>query len=522
MMKKRFVLIILACILLASLVVRIYKLGSLPQILNRDEAGLAYNAFLLKETGKDEWERSWPLSLESFGDYKLPGYPVVLVLFFSILGESDVVVRLPAALAGVSLVALGYMLAKQSKWGNRSALMLAVILATTPVFFFYSRIAFEALVGLAFFVLSLLLLFKKADNQQKRLFFDVTAVLLWTIAALTYNTPLLYVPFYIPVIIFARGLFRIRSWAVPVVGLLFLFTSLFIAQINLTSQKSGITIFSDETSREHANMWYASFNGPSRTLLGNKYVYFGTQVAKNAVKTFSPSFLLSKGGSHPLHQMPGTGHITVTVYLFGILGLFMASHKILKRLSRSMNLQKIIKREGTELLLVYSTIISLAPALVTVDAPHATRSLFFFFCLAVVAVYGVRQLKGNIAALFVIVSILLFAEYVSMYFNEYPQKQPSLLGVGYDTVIQEVDMSTQEQVAVVDPDGYQYILTAWYLKTDPQVFFDSIIKQLPNSYGFKYGQQMDRYHFIGHASDRSSSEKTLVEWKDGSWQVERF
>jgi len=519
---KRLGTSFLVLIIFLSFGARLYKLDTLPQILNRDEAGLAYNALLLKETGRDEWGKSWPITLESFGDYKLPGYPVLLVALFSVLGTSDAVVRLPSLLAGISLIILAYSIAKQSKWGEPYSLMLAVVVATTPVFFFYSRIAFEAMVGLALLLNALLLLFGKPFGKFTRTTQDILGIFLWLFAAITYNTPLLLIPFFLPVVVLSRGIESYKKWLLPIFALSTIFIGLFFSQVTLTSQKSGITLFNDETTREAADLWYGSFSGANQKLFGNKYFYYSTLMFKNTVATFSPSFLMSRGGSHPLHQLPGSGHVLVTVYLFGILGLILALVTCIKRMQKTLKWKKIIAYCSFELLLLYTTVISLAPSIVTVDAPHATRSLLFFFCLSVASVYALKQLKGNIGTLFIVVSILLFSQYLTKYFTEYPRSQPDILHVGFDTVIRDVESTTIGPVAVVDGDGFQYILTAWYLQTPPDLFFTTIVKQLPNSYGFKYGQQLDRYHFIGQSTDRTDSEKTVVEWKAGSWQVETF
>ncbi len=97
--------IALGLLLLVGLVLRFYKLGEIPSILNRDEAALAYNAYLLSEVGHDEWQRSWPYALESFGDYKLPGYVLAVVAVFRVLPLTDLAVRLPSAVAGVVMIA---------------------------------------------------------------------------------------------------------------------------------------------------------------------------------------------------------------------------------------------------------------------------------------------------------------------------------------------------------------------------------------------------------------------------------
>src|SRR3989344_6125658 len=125
-MKKHFWL---ALILGVALVMRIGRVGNLPAILNREEAAVAYNAYLLMETGKDEWGRRWPLALESFGDYQLSGYSVVLVPFFQLFGLHDWVVRLPSVMDGTVLVYLLYLLGKKLKLGEQYALLLALLAA---------------------------------------------------------------------------------------------------------------------------------------------------------------------------------------------------------------------------------------------------------------------------------------------------------------------------------------------------------------------------------------------------------
>lgn len=519
---KKFTASLLVLIIFISLAVRLFKLADLPAILNRDEAGLAYNALLLKETGMDEWGRTWPLTLESFGDYKLPGYPAMLVVLFTFLPENDAVVRLPSVLAGVFLPVLAYVLLLRSKWDRVSALVGATVVAATPVFFFYSRIGFEAMVGLALLLWALYLLYRDPYSKLNRVTQDVLATVVWLVAALTYNTPLLLLPFFIPLVIFGRGYLHIKRWLTPVVGLVVVFGFLFANQLSLTQQKSGITIFTDETHRELANARYTSYTGPARMVFGSKYVYFAEVMSKNILATVSPRFMLTNGGSHPLHQPPNTGHLTVAIYLFGLLGILTALSVLLQQLFKKKKILKVFKKHSFEFLLVYISVVSLAPAVITVDAPHATRSLLFFFCLGIASAYAVKKLKKNIGTLFIVVTVLLFARYVSQYFEKYPTQQPELLQVGYDDVIREVDENTDGQVAVVDPDGYQYILTAWYLQTEPSVFYSTIVRQLPNTIGFKYGQQMDRYHFIGNAEDRVPEEKVVVEWKDGAWQVQHF
>ena len=133
-MNKKILLLSLIVLLGAAL--RLFQLGSIPAILNRDEAALAYNGYLLSQTGKDEWGKIWPPTLESFGDYKLPGYPLILAILFKFLPLSDGVVRLPSAFFGIILIVVAFQLALHSKLLHRQAFHLATIIAVSPIFMF--------------------------------------------------------------------------------------------------------------------------------------------------------------------------------------------------------------------------------------------------------------------------------------------------------------------------------------------------------------------------------------------------
>ena len=68
--KKENYLLILVSLIGAFLY--FYNLGSIPPGLYLDEAGTGYNAYSILKTGKDEYGHFLPLSIKSFGDWKLP------------------------------------------------------------------------------------------------------------------------------------------------------------------------------------------------------------------------------------------------------------------------------------------------------------------------------------------------------------------------------------------------------------------------------------------------------------------
>jgi 4-amino-4-deoxy-L-arabinose transferase-like glycosyltransferase len=526
-MKKSLILFF---IFIISFLVRIYRIDQLPTTLNRDEAALAYNASLLEETGRDEWGKSWPLSLESFGDYKLPGYVYSLVGLFKVFPQEDWVVRLPSALAGSILVLLAFFFAKTVKFREPWAWLFTVLIAATPVFFFYSRIAFEANLALVLFISALTLLLSKVDGK-KRFILDLLAIILILFSVFTYNTPLLLLPFILPIFIWLRGLKYWRKWIIPAISLSLIIGIAGYQLLSLSSQKSEITVFQDETTWSNSIIYRQQFSGVWQTALGNKYAYYFYLISQNYVKSFSSAFLVSGQSGHPWHTLPEHGHLLSVVYFFGLIGILATIYELLLAIKNN-KFPKIIRTHAS---LLYLLLVSLLPAVVTVDAPHATRSLLFFFIFNLFTLLGLKtsyhfirdhtQIKKY--ALFTTFSILLIGlslRYSKNYFTNYPSQQQSLKP-GFEQVIQQVDQQYPDQeIAVIDQEGYQYILLAWYLKISPEEFSKSVVRQLPDKIGFRYGEQVGNYHFIADLDDRSEEEKIIVNWNEVKehWEILEF
>src|SRR3989338_11677884 len=112
MVKKVEWFLIIAIFVLAF-ALRFYKLGQIPSSLDWDEVSLAYNAQSLLQTGKDEFGNSWPLSIQSFNDYKPPVYTYLLIPVLKVFGKTEFAIRFPSALAGTLTVLVTYFLVKE-------------------------------------------------------------------------------------------------------------------------------------------------------------------------------------------------------------------------------------------------------------------------------------------------------------------------------------------------------------------------------------------------------------------------
>ena len=71
-MAKHLKTLIILLVFLLAFVLRVYKVTSDPPSLNWDEASIGYNAYSILKSGRDEWNKSFPLHFKSYGEYKLP------------------------------------------------------------------------------------------------------------------------------------------------------------------------------------------------------------------------------------------------------------------------------------------------------------------------------------------------------------------------------------------------------------------------------------------------------------------
>src|SRR3989338_9457730 len=102
-------LLFIFLILIFAVIIRFYRLDTVPVSLYTDEANQGYNAFSLLQTGRDEHGIFYPVSLRSFGDWKPPLQTWLMIPFVKFIGLSEKAVRLPSAILGVATVYLLYL-----------------------------------------------------------------------------------------------------------------------------------------------------------------------------------------------------------------------------------------------------------------------------------------------------------------------------------------------------------------------------------------------------------------------------
>jgi 4-amino-4-deoxy-L-arabinose transferase-like glycosyltransferase len=186
----------LSFVFLLGILLRFYKLPSIPAGVFRDEAAFGYNAYSILTTGKDEYGKNFPLMFRSFGDYKMPVYTYLTVLPVKIWGLNIFSTRFFSAFFGSLTTPIVFFLvitifSRKRFW---LAWLSALIFAVSPWSVFFSRAAFEANVALFFFLTAFLIQLKAFEKEKKSFLF--LSAFLYGLSTYTYIVEKLLSPVF--------------------------------------------------------------------------------------------------------------------------------------------------------------------------------------------------------------------------------------------------------------------------------------------------------------------------------------
>lgn len=446
-----------------AVLVRFVGLGSLPAALNRDEAAIGYNAYSLLTTGKDEHGVSWPLNFQSIGDYKMPGYIYATMLPVKLFGLNDFSIRFWSALAGVVSVIAVYLITKN--------ILAAGLMAFNPWAIFYSRIAFEANLALALFLAGLWLVLSKR-------FWGLIG---WILSMFTYSSGLIFIPVFF--LLLAK---KLNKFTVTVFLTIVILTVTLLQPVS--GKKANITVFSDPAVIDFFNQTRTAVYQENPLLARtwwNKNVYFGRIIAGNYFKTFSPRFLLTRGGGHPWQQIPNMGYFYWTEIFLAGSGLYYLFKT----------------RHQWRWWLVAWLLIAPVASAITVDAPHATRSLFLLPVIIILASFGLPEIKWQRYVLLGIYLINL-NYFTYQYLVNYPKRVTDTLPVGLKESIEFVEeKNITGKIYLTGTADSTYLYPLVYTRFDPVKFQQKAVWTLPDTAGLINAFQFGNFTVVDDLAD---------------------
>lgn len=491
---------ILLFIIIIAAFLRLYRLSEVPPGVNRDEASIGYTAYSLMTTGKDEYGRSWPLSFESFGDWKLPLYIYTTIPFVKIFGLSELAVRLPSALAGIASVALLYYLTKILFASEAIALLSSLSLALMPWHIHISRVESEAIVATLFVIIGSILFFRK------KLIFSAVffAATYWTYHGTHVSTTLLLMGM---TLIYWKEIIRIPLWWIAAgIGTLLVFGILSVTLAADRTKLAGISIFGDptvvHTKIELPRIATGHPDAIVTRLRFNRVTFAITTIMSNYIASYSPQFLFIKGGGNRAHNIKGYGNlhpIEAPLLLLGIIWLF-----------------KNRKHKSARFFLWWIAIAAIAPA-ITKDAPHSNRMLMAVPMLAIAIGIGMSTLLRYKLAVYILIFgyITSMMFYTKRYFIDFPKNELAHWGLPYKTLTEKIlsPENAHKEIIISKPETSPYIYILFYSAYPPAQYQNEARRYPITSDGFTHVSGFGRYSFrdIYWENDRLRPNTLLID-----------
>ena len=524
--KYRYLLLLLILVVGAAL--RFYKLGSIPWAVNRDEASIGYTAYSLLKIGTDEHGVSWPLNIQSFGDWKLPVYIYTLIPFVSLFGLTTTVVRLPSALAGVLLIpATFYFVTSFSSKKKHEAfvqigLLAAFLVAISPWSIRLSRIAYEANLALLLCVTGVSLLIRGLTTKNKLLLLPGTFLTL--LPLITYHAYQVFIPIFllsICILFFAPIAKTIKEHtkiALPVIFIALAFMAvLFSANTGAanTTKFTGLSIFSESTYHYELYDRRISFpnpNGIAAKIYANSVSMVLEGMGKNIASILSPSFLLFNGGTHGSHDIAGIGNI----YSVTLTGLFLFFFWYIHG-------HPLIKNSKMPAVLLLWLLFSFFAPIITTEAAHSIRfspALFPLELLAALGLYftitSIRKINTKIVVLgfFLILITYSVIQFFGTYFYLYPKRDYDTWPWYYHSLAQDISLEKNEYKKVLFPQvsssPYIFLLLEW--QYPPENLATRLSFYPVDEDGFVHAKQLENIYFepVDWQAFISSAEPLLV------------
>jgi hypothetical protein len=336
----------------------------------------------------------------------------------------------------------------------------------------------------------------------------------YTAAILTYNTPLLLAP-VLMIFIWLQKKQSVKERLIKS-GIIGILAAMMLVVIwPLMQQKQAITIFNDPTIAAKQREAFVTADSWWEKLKYQRYVNWALIAVDNEWKSLGSKFLVFDGGANPWQSIPSRGHIMLSVYAAAVMGgwyWFTTKNKL------------GMKWRWPWLVLF---VLSLLPAIVTVDAPHATRSLLFFWLLGLVASMAVKMNRYMLPLLTVGLGIELMI-FLGGYFSWFPQNMPQLWLPGLKEAINQAEMIRSDQLVVITNDERSqvdiaaeqpYIYALWYTKTLPSDYQATVQYLPPDSAGIYRVRSFGHYLFVDEFELKDDAAIMILRQEDGSYEL---
>ncbi|PIS09387.1 hypothetical protein COT75_01775 [Candidatus Beckwithbacteria bacterium CG10_big_fil_rev_8_21_14_0_10_34_10] len=506
--------LILFLVFIVAFFLRVLFLESVPVGLTDDEAAISYNAYLISQTGKDEWGSFLPIQFRSFGDWKLPVYIYLLSIVFKFFPLSIFWTKIISVLLGSLTVVLLYyfvlLFLDKEKQKHSVALLSSLILVFNPWHIGLSRTASEVNIGLFFFIGALYFFKLFLENKLKKayLFFGLIIAL---ICFFSYHSYRILLPLTFIYLYFInrerkqRKKLAVKIFLASIISAIFLFI---FTQGKFLVRFYQLSLFSNTGIVDELN----EFRGACLTkfpfsfcrLFFNKPVFWTKHLLFNYTSHLSPQFLFFPAFEKAYSILPHYPYFYSFSILFFIIGIIASARNEKKRI------------------LYFLLLISPFGSALT-GRGNFTRAfplvLPIVIFIALGMVYFFNFLKKIKLSFLILLPILVYCffgfEFLISYFTYFPLRQARYSHYEYKPLFQylkEVESNYNHiYISRANHDARQYIFYLFYFKIKPAEYFALEKDVEVEDGGWAWVRKLGKFEFIDNVESlKNYPEKSLL------------
>lgn len=500
----RKLLIPLAIFLLAFLL-RFYHVDNVPPGLGRDEVSVAYNAYSIFKTGRDEHGRRFPVYFEAIGDQKLPVIIYISVPSVAIFGLTEIGARFPFALLGSLTVVFLYLFLEKALLLHKNILPRSIVylapllLAIAPWHIAHSRAVYEICLGTFFFTAASYSFLQGLKSKK----WFLASIGFFMLAFYTYSltrllSPLLFLFYcwiYRKEIFQFPQKFRVVSLTIIII-LLFPFFLTFFDSGGITAA-SGAVIVSSSKVRSGIMEFRSYVVNTDAAFLGsvffNRVVLTVYEYGKNLLTAISPEFFFANGSD--VAGIGTNGQFYMIEFLPFLVGLVLS-------IKYAVNGDMFFR------MLLGWIALTLLCASLTVQPPYATRTLFLVIPVIILTSYGwwhiVHSLKSNgVKKLAIVVITGIYLWHMTFYFISYYFRFPIVYAQNWESENKElfhylrIEEDTVDTIIITKPELSMYAFLLFYHQIPPQDVWNKLQRHGADPDGWKHGKKLGKYEFRG-------------------------
>lgn len=495
-MKKYIYYFLLLGVLLLSFGLRFYKVTENPPSLNWDETSIAYNAYSILKTGKDEWGQSFPVHFRSYGEYKLPVQIYLSIPGIYFFGLNELGVRITPVVYGTLTVLAMFFLGKTLFQSSLVGIVAAFLLGISPWHIHLTRASFESSLATFWVTIGIWFLVKGFRDQK----WFVLSMVPFALSVFTYNSARIFTPMFLLAIAFIYRKTLVRSKEIVILSIVvFAILLVPLTPFLLSGERSAryklVSITDDPglIPRINESRGNTHLPEPFPRLIHNKVTYITYYFARNYLAHFTPKFLFYSGAPHKQHHVQNMGELYWFQAPFLILGLFY----LLK-----------MKHAFKGLLLSW-VLLAFIPVAITGDSiPHALRTLIAVPFYQLISAFGftisLKWIKKSSISLQVVIILLFILSvglsvkyYLNQYYNVYPKLYSRDWQYGYQQAVDYVNKqaSNYDLIVFTRHYGEPHMFTLFYLNYNPAEYQNNPNLDRFETYDWVRVLHFDKFYF---------------------------